>query len=72
MHVCQAIREEIKIICGIATSEPLLLEAASCIMRGSYGFSLPDILIEVLSGFHINPVIMQNYWSLLSSHMLGI
>src|SRR6266702_3699956 len=55
MRVCQAIGEGIETIRGVAASEPLLSEAASCIMRGGYGFSLPDALIEVLSGFRINP-----------------
>ncbi|KAH9016325.1 hypothetical protein EDB84DRAFT_1276909 [Lactarius hengduanensis] len=55
MRICEAIGEEIGTIRGAAASEPLLSEAASCIMRGGYGFSLPDALIEVLSGFCINP-----------------
>ncbi|KAH9052552.1 hypothetical protein EDB87DRAFT_1692195 [Lactarius vividus] len=55
MRVCEAIGEDIGTIRGAAASEPLLSEAASCIMRGGYGFSLPDALIEVLSGFCINP-----------------
>ncbi|KAH9051699.1 hypothetical protein EDB87DRAFT_1582246 [Lactarius vividus] len=55
MRICEAIGKDIGTIRGAATSKPLLSEAASCIMRGSYGFSLPDALIEVLSGFCINP-----------------
>ncbi|KAH9015314.1 hypothetical protein EDB84DRAFT_1567751 [Lactarius hengduanensis] len=55
MRICEAIGEEIGTIHGAAASEPLLSEAASCIMRGGYNFSLPDALIEVLSGFCINP-----------------
>ncbi|KAH9176091.1 hypothetical protein EDB89DRAFT_1882102 [Lactarius sanguifluus] len=53
MRICEAI--EIGTIRGAAASEPLLSEAASCIMRGGYGFSLPDALIEVLGRFCINP-----------------
>ncbi len=55
MCICQVIGEGIKTIHGVAASEPLLSEVASCIMQGGYGFSLPDTLIEVLSGFCINP-----------------
>ncbi|KAH9172798.1 hypothetical protein EDB89DRAFT_1850878 [Lactarius sanguifluus] len=55
MRICEAIGEEMGTIRGAAASESLLSEAASCIMRGGYSFSLPDALIEVLSGFCINP-----------------
>jgi hypothetical protein len=55
MRVCVAIGEGIETIRGIATSEPILSEAASRVMRGGYGFNLPDALTEVLGGFGISP-----------------
>ena len=54
MHLCVVIGEGIESLCGIATSEPILSEVASQIMR-SKNFNLPDALTEVLSGYCINP-----------------
>ncbi|KAH8998947.1 hypothetical protein EDB86DRAFT_3075991 [Lactarius hatsudake] len=39
---------------GVAASEPILSEAASCIMRGNYGFNLPDALLNVLDLYAIS------------------
>jgi hypothetical protein len=44
MCACVAIGEGIEPIRGIAASEPILSEAASRVMRGGYGFNLPDAL----------------------------
>jgi hypothetical protein len=56
MRVCVGIGEGVETIRGNASSEPILSEVASQIMMmGGYGFSLPDALTEVLSGFSINP-----------------
>ncbi|KAI0245508.1 hypothetical protein BJV78DRAFT_1262671 [Lactifluus subvellereus] len=55
MRACVAIGEGIETIRGIAVSEPILSEGASWVMRGGYGFNLPDTLTEVLGGFGINP-----------------
>jgi hypothetical protein len=55
MRACVAIGEGIETIRGIAVSEPILSEVASWVMRGGYGFNLPDALTGVLGGFGINP-----------------
>ncbi|KAH8988894.1 hypothetical protein EDB92DRAFT_2068305 [Lactarius akahatsu] len=39
---------------GVAASEPILSEAASCIMRGNYNFNLPDALLDVLDSYAIS------------------
>ncbi|KAH8998885.1 hypothetical protein EDB86DRAFT_781144 [Lactarius hatsudake] len=39
---------------GVAASEPILPEAASCIMRGNYNFNLPDALLNVLDSYPIS------------------
>ncbi|KAH9175335.1 hypothetical protein EDB89DRAFT_2137024 [Lactarius sanguifluus] len=39
---------------GVAASEPILSEAASCIMRGNYDFNLPDALLNVLDLYAIS------------------
>jgi hypothetical protein len=53
MRVCVAIEDGIETLCGIASSEPILSEAASRIMV-SDKFSLPGALTTILGGCCIN------------------
>ncbi|KAH9021391.1 hypothetical protein EDB85DRAFT_1895706 [Lactarius pseudohatsudake] len=53
MHVCVGVGSGIKSLCGIASSEPILSEAASVIMSTEH-FNLPRALSLVLKGFSIN------------------
>ncbi len=54
MHVCASIGDGVEMIRGITPSEPILSEAASLVMRDG-SFKLADALVEVLSGYNINP-----------------
>ena len=54
MRVCVAIPEDLVAVRGVATSEPILSEAASCIMRGRYHFDLPDALLNILDSYAID------------------
>ncbi|KAH9175331.1 hypothetical protein EDB89DRAFT_2066689 [Lactarius sanguifluus] len=56
MHVCIGTPspENLVSVRGVAASEPILSEAASCIMRGNYNFDLPDDLLNVLDSYAIN------------------
>ena len=53
MHVCVVVRAGIESLRGVASSEPILLEAVSCIML-SKKFCLHRALSLVLTGFSIN------------------
>ena len=54
MRVVVAIGDGIESLCGIASSEPLLSEAAFLHMSDRSSFKLADALTAVLSGFSIN------------------
>ena len=55
MHVCVAIEVDIESLHGIASSEPILLEAASHIMLSEeFSFSLHGALSLILGGYCIN------------------
>ena len=54
MRVCVAVGDGVESLRAIASSEPILSEAASQIMRHVPTFSLPGALSTILSGFCIN------------------
>src|SRR6266702_1423033 len=54
MRVCVAVREGVESLRAVASSEPILSEAASRVMQDSELFSLPSALTTILSGFCIN------------------
>ncbi len=54
MRVCVAVGEGVESLRAVASSEPILSEAASRIMQETDVFSLPSALSVVLSGFCIN------------------
>ncbi|KAH9037252.1 hypothetical protein EDB85DRAFT_2287937 [Lactarius pseudohatsudake] len=54
MRVCIGIPRDLVAVRGVAASEPILSEAASCIMRGDYNFDLCDALFNVLDSYAIN------------------
>ncbi|KAH9042332.1 hypothetical protein EDB84DRAFT_1472869 [Lactarius hengduanensis] len=54
MRVCISIPRDLVAVRGVAASEPILSEAASCIMRGDYNFDLSDALFNVLDSYAIN------------------
>jgi hypothetical protein len=54
MRVCIAIPEDLVSVRGVAASEPILSEAASRIMRGTYNFNLPDALLNILDSYAID------------------
>jgi hypothetical protein len=55
MRVCVALETGIESLCGIASSEPILSEAASKIMRNEeLGFSLCRALSQVLNGYCVD------------------
>ncbi len=55
MRVCLAVGSSIESLHGVALSEPILSEAASCTMSDAdINFNLPLALSSVLSGFCIN------------------
>ena len=75
MRVCVKIGEGIETLRGIAASEPILSEAASYVMQEQ--FDLADALSDVLSpaqtflaGSRPTQEVVENYWSLHSSHGL--
>ncbi len=55
MRVCVAIPEDLVAVYGIASSEPILSEAASVIMRDYSNFDLSSALMNVLDSYAISP-----------------
>ncbi len=55
MRVCVAIPEDLVAVYGIASSEPILSEAASVIMRDYRNFDLSFALLDVLDSYSISP-----------------
>ncbi|KAH9064241.1 hypothetical protein EDB87DRAFT_1392354 [Lactarius vividus] len=54
MRVCIGTPDNLVAVRGVAASEPILSEAASCIMRGNYDFHLSDALFNVLDLYAIS------------------
>ncbi|KAI0292092.1 hypothetical protein B0F90DRAFT_1823220 [Multifurca ochricompacta] len=54
MRVCISVGKEFESMRGVASSEPILSEAASRIMNDELGFNLPVALEKVLSGFSVS------------------
>lgn len=54
MRVCVAVGDGIESLRAVASSEPILSEAASRVMRSVNTFSLPEALTLVLSGFCVD------------------
>ncbi|KAI0298434.1 hypothetical protein B0F90DRAFT_702078 [Multifurca ochricompacta] len=54
MRVCISVGKEFESMRGVASSEPILSEAASRIMNDELGFNLPVALEKVFSGFSVS------------------
>ncbi|KAI0301698.1 hypothetical protein B0F90DRAFT_1667815 [Multifurca ochricompacta] len=54
MRVCISVGKGFESMRAVASSEPILSEAAYLVMKGGHGFSLPVALEKVLSGFAVS------------------
>ncbi|KAI0301711.1 hypothetical protein B0F90DRAFT_1816914 [Multifurca ochricompacta] len=54
MRVCISVGKGFESMRAVASSEPILSEAAYLVMKGGHGFNLPVALEKVLSGFAVS------------------